>query len=537
MPPKHAKKPSSPRKGARTRQADFTENAREQQVPQQPQSNLQQQQSQPHVPQQLQSNFQQQQSQLHVPQQPQLNHQEQQSQQQQLIMDIDLANQGGSCKRGKRPAPHSPGSEKRTNSKLQKGTEPEIINLSGGIQSTSSASISQIPSSSQPLPTAKFPNTPSNSYNEVGEWLESLRQQVETLKQVQNSEAIQQQLCQLSKTIDQGEPFAKELDSVKQRNIMAYNHLSAAANIIKTPVNGSSAAPITNTKRPNGSYAAVVAPASLTSLPALSLLPPSPPAPRHILNVYPKSTKEGSTSTSQVTKQMLFNEVNIGNLNIGILGVRTLPNKGVAIMCRNAADMDKLSNAIHATPNLTTKASFKRNPSFSFFLNGIHHEKGAILSSIHKKNPSITNGSITICHIRKTANNNSVVFIEANPQGYKELCALEFGLFYDWAKIKLRERITVTQCGHCLKFGHPDKYCSRKQQGISKRCSVCAEAHPITSETCSAQVCCSNCADYNKLLSSRGATKIDTRHRADDLSCPSYVKAQNIAKQQVNYYC
>lgn len=256
----------------------------------------------------------------------------------------------------------------------------------------------------------------------------------------------------------------------------------------------------------------------------------------HVIQVFPKvdsATNKATSSTA--TKQTLFNTVDISKLKIGVKRTKLTRDGSVTLFFRSASEVATLAGHLHDHKYLTCKVPAKKNPVFTFFMEG-KDIPNDLPSEILAKNdfiPQSDTPQLTILHSRTTKNGNTIITMQVNPPTYHAIIANNSKLFIGWNYVSLREQDPTLQCRNCFRFGHKSAHCHFKiDDKLASRCKRCSGNH---TDPCSEPLKCGNCHDHNQLAKKRKWTILTTGHLPDDPTCPMLLKAQSEAKQFVNY--
>lgn len=97
-------------------------------------------------------------------------------------------------------------------------------------------------------------------------------------------------------------------------------------------------------------------------------------------------------------------------------------------------------------------------------------------------------------------------------------------------RVRVEDAIPLTQCFHCLKFGHTALKCLSKDK--SATCLHCAKDHEW--KECpnkNSEEKCSNCIYQNTTFK----MTLNTNHKANDKNCTYFKKMMYIAQSRIDY--
>ena len=120
------------------------------------------------------------------------------------------------------------------------------------------------------------------------------------------------------------------------------------------------------------------------------------------------------------------------------------------------------------------------------------------------------------------------VVVETDPQLFKKLIELR-KVCVGKSLCPVKDRVRVVRCYKCNRFGHVQKECKD-----GETCTSCAGPH--SSKDCKETVVkCSNCNWVNDKRKQRRQEPIDSKHRADDPTCPQYIRIRRIVESQYDF--
>ena len=256
------------------------------------------------------------------------------------------------------------------------------------------------------------------------------------------------------------------------------------------------------------------------------------------INVYPIG--EGCKS-SEATKQLLKSSIDLSKNNIGIVKVKTIGKNGVQVLCRSKAEAENLSSII-TEKNTVLQSSIptKKYPVISFvvhendFGEDIDEKHVDLTNDIITKNNIADVNHIKILHTKKTNKGGCIVILETHPTVFKQLTNTGH-IFVSWSKCKFRERDAIAKCFKCHKFGHVFKHCNFSINDVpAVRCRNCGDTN-CQAEKCLLPSKCINCCEYNQMAAKRNWQLVEVDHRSSDRNCPSFIKANNKARESIDY--
>ena len=268
---------------------------------------------------------------------------------------------------------------------------------------------------------------------------------------------------------------------------------------------------------------------------AVAKLPPKIPTPVRIVS-------NNSHDSSVATKGLL--KAGIASSDINIKGIRELKDGAISVLCNSLADASNLKAKISTCANLKLVDLQKSQPAFSFCVPDKLDacDDTALINVLRSKNPNIFSPApensadqLKIAHKRDARNGKgTVVVIRVPPSDYASLHKTK-KIFLNWECVSIRELPPSKQCRNCLRFGHKASVCRYLVNGTKlSRCPSCTDHH---ADCNSNSPVCAICQDANTKASAKGwnTRKLDTNHRADSKSCPSFKRAIEEARLRVDY--
>lgn len=258
------------------------------------------------------------------------------------------------------------------------------------------------------------------------------------------------------------------------------------------------------------------------------------------VQVFPKVdpvSGEAQLNGYEATKQLL-KQVQLKGSKVGIKHMKPIKGSGLSLLCRTRDEAKVLTEILknQQKDTLQVKAPVKRNPTFTFLINGRDVNLVELKSDLSEQNEILNDPeSFGLVHSYSTTRGNTIVVMEVSSGVYKSLCADGFFLFAGMCKVTLREQSAITQCHKCNRYGHKKTKCYYMVDGEpATRCLNCAGNHD-NSQNCTGVTCCSNCKDFNDFALKRHWKLHNTDHKANDQECPMRLKALERARAYINY--
>lgn len=257
---------------------------------------------------------------------------------------------------------------------------------------------------------------------------------------------------------------------------------------------------------------------------------------RHVLHVFPRQTPDTAKqiNSSETTRQLLVSTVDVSKLGVGIVKISKSKDHGITVTCRSETELGKLSSELSNHSTLTSQVPPKKAPVISVLLQGKDIPTSDIPEKLVNQNPFIPKqdvSQIKVLNTRFTPNGNTVVIIRLPPTSFRALADNNMRLAIHYSYVTAREQDPTLQCRNCFKFGHKAVHCLSAPNSVCFRCS---DNH--NDQNCSAPLKCTNCARHNELAVARGwSVRHSTAHSATDLNCPSFIKARQQAKLNIDY--
>ena len=167
----------------------------------------------------------------------------------------------------------------------------------------------------------------------------------------------------------------------------------------------------------NGSYANVV---------AGNVSEPEESTNENIIRAIIKDPKKpGGPANFQASKKFLFQTVKINNLAVGIEKVKPHKKNGVTIVCKNAKDVKIIEEQINKSTEFVAEVPTKRNPIYTFLIEGKGHVKEDVKEEVLTKNqdliPRHLRNEVECLNVTETKGGNSVAVLRVPQLVYRNI--------------------------------------------------------------------------------------------------------------------
>ena len=153
-----------------------------------------------------------------------------------------------------------------------------------------------------------------------------------------------------------------------------------------------------------------------------------------------------------------------------------------------------------------------------------------IINSIREKNPKIREmmdgGSVlTLLFVKDRASDKLVVF-KMSPDIRNFIVRAQGYLYVGLSRCRAYDRFWITQCYHCLKFGHIAARCGRKDK--DPICGHCSQNHETRRCSNKESVRCANCSDAR-------IPHEQLNHSALSRNCPAFAAQRRILMSNTDF--
>lgn len=245
-------------------------------------------------------------------------------------------------------------------------------------------------------------------------------------------------------------------------------------------------------------------------------------------------TAEGK-ETSEDIKSIITKTIKVPNLGIGINGIKKTTNNKIIMTCSNKEDAQKLKTEINKNKNgISAEELKKKRPCMIIKGVGGEYNEENFLNDLILQNgelSDITNESIKVTKILKNRKSDQLrnVIIETTGPIRKTLLEKQ-RVNIGFVRAHIEDCNPLTQCYHCLGFGHTSLKCLNKMN--KPRCIHCAKNHKFSEcEKTKDIVKCYNCDKNNNLF----GTKNNTEHSANSEKCTYRKRMFIMAQQRIDY--
>lgn len=236
---------------------------------------------------------------------------------------------------------------------------------------------------------------------------------------------------------------------------------------------------------------------------------------------------------------------------------KTISQKRVIYECESAQHVSVIRDILKESDQVAIKETKKKLPrimvvGIPLHLNIEYNEqmtteqrKNAKFDSIEKEiysnNDSIKaiqgsqpNEKILVKFAKNDRKGTQYAIIDCTGAIFKEM--IQLGGIYIGAKFcPLQERISVTQCFRCQRYGHIAEHCPNNPLN-KMTCAKCCDDHETTNCPNKDITKCINCKWFNESTKVGKMNPININHRADDHAhCPQFSHMEGIIRRSIDY--
>lgn len=247
-------------------------------------------------------------------------------------------------------------------------------------------------------------------------------------------------------------------------------------------------------------------------------------------------TPRNNDTERESLRKSLKQKINSDGFEIS--GMFNAPSNGVAILCENEENCEKLISEIELTMASevnVTKPKMLRPRLKILRLHDADEDNNKLIETLKNKNPCIANAELKVVKreevkIKGRRDENACnLIIEVNAEVHKEIMKTK-KLRHVWEIVRVVDNIHVRRCYQCLGYNHNSSDCLNEIA-----CGKCAGKHKSDVCTSSTEKCI-NCIRANERMKRTGHTKfsLDVNHNAWSHKCESFKRKVEHCKLAVN---
>lgn len=268
-------------------------------------------------------------------------------------------------------------------------------------------------------------------------------------------------------------------------------------------------------------------------------------APRHLANNFvtlpPKqtetimiSTKNESSLPASSIPTMVQQEFKHKVHKIKVVNVfRTMKGAGIECITDSTTTTDNIIKAIKQDISSANNCDvFIPTPSQpNIVIENVSKDTdlSTMIDDICEQNNLNKEGFLYLNKLNNDANRRTRdVFCRITPETFQAIHQKGNQLYVGFQLCKVRKRVFVDQCQHCLQFGHKKINCPDK--GNPPICPCCGKKESSHTCTKTKQPTCPSCAQHKYHKNK------PHEHRANHMSCPIYKQRHDNLEKRVQYF-
>lgn len=249
---------------------------------------------------------------------------------------------------------------------------------------------------------------------------------------------------------------------------------------------------------------------------------------------------EDADMTSDAIKEQIIKKIKIANLGIAVNGIRKASQNKLIISCPSKLHAEKLTEEINKTlkKNMVAEELRKKNPKIFIRNLQVDLTEEEIIEALKTQNDGIkdimnkdTKNTIKLIKMFKPKNQNGLTnYILETSGALRSYLMEKEKINIGFSRVRVEDANPLTQCYHCLKFGHTALKCLNKDKNAT--CLHCAKDHEW--KDCpnkNSEEKCSNCVHQNTIFK----MTLNTNHKANDTNCTYFKKMMYIAQSRIDY--
>lgn len=259
------------------------------------------------------------------------------------------------------------------------------------------------------------------------------------------------------------------------------------------------------------------------------------PEQKHAIIITSKNTLKAEDIKIKIQKN-----INLTKIKVGVNGVKKIGEQKLLISCQKKEDAEKLTEEINKVigKEILAEEIKKKKPCLMLKRLQCQLTEEEIIDGIVQQNEGLTledkNNIKLIKELKNKYNegkdNDTTNYIIETTGKLRKTLLEKNKVNIKFQRVYIEDCNPLTQCYHCLKFGHTAQRClARTQPPI---CPHCTKEHILSKcENKEQPPICNNCCVQNK----RFNMNYSTEHRVDSMKCLYRQKMLQIARERIDY--